>query len=128
MSKSIEQLVSDISVLNGLELAQLSKLLEEKFGVSAAMMSAPAASAAAAPVAEAKSDEKTEYKVELIDAGANKLNVIKAVRTVLKNLGLGETKKLVDDAPVVLSEALSAEEAKVLEKALIEAGAKVKLS
>lgn len=129
MSKtvSIEQLVEQISTLNLLEVADLVKALEEKFGVSAAMsMSAPAmggASEAAAPA-----EEKSEFKVELLEAGAEKIKVIKALREIKKDLGLTEAKKMVDEAPSVIVEAASKDEAKAMKEKLEAAGAKVKLS
>ncbi len=127
MSTKIEQLVNDISGLTALELAQLTKSLEGVFGVSAAM---PAA-AAAAPAAEAgakKEEEKSEYKVELIDVGANKINVIKALRQVNSSLGLTQARELVDNVPSVLAEAASKDDAKKMKETLEAAGAKVKLT
>jgi large subunit ribosomal protein L7/L12 len=126
MSSRIEQLVKDISALTVLELAELTKSLEETFGVSAAM---PVAAVAAAPAAEAKKEEeKSEYKVELIDAGADKIKTIKALRQVKKDLGLTEAKKMAEETPVVLAEAASKDEAKNMKEVLEAAGAKVKLS
>lgn len=126
MSAIVEELVEKIGNLTLVEAAELKKALEDKFGVTAAapmMMGAmmPAA-AAAAPVAE----EKTEFDVELTDAGAQKLNVIKAVRELL-GLGLKEAKEAVDGAPKVLKEAASKDEADSIKKKLEEAGAKVTL-
>lgn len=131
MSKSMENLVKEISGLTVLELAELTKALEAAFGVSAAMPlaagSAAVASAEAAPAGK-KEEEKTEYKVELIDAGANKMNVIKALRQIKKDLGLIEVKKMTEEVPAVIAEAASKEEAKVMKETLEAAGAKVKLS
>lgn len=131
MSKSMENLVKEISGLTVLELAELTKALEAAFGVSAAMPVAAAgaavAGAEAAPAGK-KEEEKTEYKVELIDAGANKINVIKALRQVKKDLGLTEAKKMTEEVPAVIAEAASKEEAKVMKETLEAAGAKVKLS
>jgi large subunit ribosomal protein L7/L12 len=126
MSSNVEKLVTEISGLTVLELADLTKALEEKFGVSASMAIGAAAPAAAAgaPAAE----EKTEFKVELLDAGANKLEALKALRKVKKDLGLIEAKKVVESAPVVIAEAASKDEAQALKEALEAAGAKVKLS
>lgn len=129
MSKtvSIEQLVEQISSLNLLEVADLVKALEEKFGVSAAMsMSAPSAQGGAEAAAPA--EEKSEFKVELLEAGSEKIKVIKALREVKKDLGLTEAKKMVDEAPAVIAEAVSKDEAKAMKEKLEAAGAKVKLS
>ena len=106
-----------------LELNDLVKAIEEKFGVSAAAMAAPAAAGgAAAPVAE----EKTEFNVMLMDAGANKVSAIKAVREIT-GLGLKEAKDLVEGAPKAVKENISKEEAETLKKKLEDAGAKVEL-
>jgi large subunit ribosomal protein L7/L12 len=106
-----------------LELNDLVKAIEEKFGVSAASMAAPAAGGgAAAPAAE----EKTEFNVVLLEAGANKVGVIKAVREIT-GLGLKEAKDLVDGAPKAVKEAVSKADAETAKKKLEEAGAKVEL-
>ena len=107
-----------------MELNDLVKAIEEKFGVSAAAMAAPAAGAgaAAAPVAE----EKTEFTVMLMEAGANKVSVIKAVRE-LTGLGLKEAKDLVDGAPKPVKEGISKAAAEAAQKKLADAGAKVEL-
>ena len=125
-SNVLEKLVTEISGLTVLELADLTKALETKFGVSASMaMSAGApAAAAGAPAAE----EKTEFKVELLDGGPNKIETIKALRKVKKERGLVEAKKLVESTPVVVAEAASKADAQALKEALEAAGAKVKLS
>ena len=117
-------LVSSIEKLSVLDLAELVKVLEEKFGVSAAapMMAMAMPGAAAAAPAE----EKTSFNVELTDAGANKIGVIKAIRAVTA-LGLKEAKDLVDAAPKMVKEGASKEEAEAAKKALEEAGAKVTL-
>lgn len=118
-----QSLVSEIEKMSVLDLAELVKILEEKFGVSSAaptMMAAPAAGGAA--VAE----EKDAFDVELTEAGASKINVIKVVREVTE-MGLKEAKDLVDAAPKVLKEGLKKEEAEALKKKLEEAGAKVTL-
>lgn len=127
MSKSMENLVKEISGLTVLELAELTKALETAFGVSAAMPMAAAAPAAEASAGK-KEEEKTEFKVELVDAGANKINVIKALRQVKKDLGLTEAKKMAEETPSVIAEAASKDEAKVMKETLEAAGAKVKLS
>ena len=126
--KSVETLVETISGLTVLELAELTKALEAKFGVSAAMPMM-AAGAPAAPAAEVKKeDEKSEYKVELLDGGPDKIKTIKALRQAKKDLGLTEAKKMVEEAPVVIAEAASKDDAKQMKEVLEAAGAKVKLS
>ncbi|MEI9993957.1 MAG: 50S ribosomal protein L7/L12 [Rhizomicrobium sp.] len=122
MSK-IEQLVEDLSGLTVLEAADLAKLLEEKWGVSAA---APVAAAAAAPVAAAAAVEKTEFTVVLTDAGDKKINVIKEVRAIT-GLGLKEAKDLVEGAPKEVKADVSKDEAAKIKKQLEDAGAKVEL-
>ncbi|WP_137131966.1 50S ribosomal protein L7/L12 [Rhizobium sp. FY34] len=118
----LAKIVEDLSALTVLEAAELSKMLEEKWGVSAAAPVAVAAAggAAAAPVEE----EKTEFDVILVDAGANKINVIKEVRAIT-GLGLKEAKDLVEGAPKAVKEAVSKGEAADLKKKLEDAGAKV---
>lgn len=105
-----------------LELNDLVKAIEEKFGVSAAAMAAPAAGGAAAAAVE----EKTEFNVVLLEAGANKVSVIKAVREIT-GLGLKEAKDLVDGAPKNVKEAVAKADAETAVKKLIEAGAKAEL-
>ena len=105
-----------------MELNDLVKAIEEKFGVSAAAMSAPAAGGGAAAVAE----EKTEFNVVLLEAGAAKVSVIKAVREIT-GLGLKEAKDLVDGAPKNVKEGISKADAEAAMKKLVEAGAKVEL-
>ena len=107
-----------------LELNELVKAIEEKFGVSAASMAAPAAGGAGAGAAAA--EEKTEFNVVLLEAGAQKVQVIKAVRE-LTGLGLKEAKDLVDGAPKNVKEAVSKADAEAAKKKLEEAGAKVEL-
>ena len=108
-----------------LELNDLVKAIEEKFGVSAAAMAAPAAGGAAAGGAAA-AEEKTEFTVVLTDAGANKVSVIKAVREIT-GLGLKEAKDLVDGAPKAVKEGVSKADAEAAQKKLADAGAKVEL-
>jgi large subunit ribosomal protein L7/L12 len=122
MSK-IEKLVEDLSALTVLEAADLAKLLEDKWGVSAA---APVAAAAAAPVAAAAAIEKTEFTVMLMAAGDKKINVIKEVRQIT-GLGLKEAKDLVEAAPKEVKADVSKDEAAKLKKQLEDAGAKVEL-
>src|SRR5437016_5928272 len=119
----LAKIVDDLSSLTVLEAAELSKLLEEKWGVSAAAPVAVAAAAgAAAPAAVV--EEKTEFDVILLEAGANKINVIKEVRAITA-LGLKEAKDLVDGAPKPVKEAVSKAEAEDIKKKLEGAGAKV---
>lgn len=122
MSK-IEKLVEDLSGLTVLEAADLAKLLEEKWGVSAAAPVAAAAAPGAAAAAPAA--EKTEFTVVLTDAGDKKINVIKEVRTVRPDLGLKEAKDLVEAAPANVLENVSKQVAEDAKKKLEEAGATV---
>jgi large subunit ribosomal protein L7/L12 len=121
----LAKIVEDLSALTVLEAAELSKLLEEKWGVSAAApVAVAAAGGGAAPAAAV--EEKTEFDVILTDAGANKINVIKEVRAITA-LGLKEAKDLVDGAPKPVKEAVSKAEAEDIKKKLEAAGAKVEL-
>ena len=126
MSK-LEKLVDDLSTLTVLEAAELSKLLEEKWGVSAAapvaMAAAPAAGGGAAPAEAA--EEQTEFTVVLTAGGDKKINVIKEVRAVRPDLGLKEAKDLVEGAPQNVKENVSKQEAEEVKKKLEEAGASV---
>ena len=119
----LSKIVEDLSSLTVLEAAELSKLLEEKWGVSAAAPVAVAAAGGAAAPAAAE-EEKTEFDVILVDAGANKINVIKEVRAIT-GLGLKEAKDLVEGAPKPIKEGVSKAEAADLKKKLEDAGAKV---
>ncbi len=122
MSK-LEKLVEDLSALSVLEAAELSKMLEEKWGVSAA---APVAAAAAGPVAVAEAvEEQTEFTVILTAGGDKKINVIKEVRSIRSDLGLKEAKDLVEGAPQPIKENISKQEAEEIKKKLEEAGASV---
>ena len=123
MSK-IEKLVDDLSSLTVLEAADLAKLLEEKWGVSAAAPVAAAAGPAAAAAAPAA--EKTEFTVVLTDAGDKKINVIKEVRAIT-GLGLKEAKDLVEGAPKEVKADVNKDEAAKIKKQLEDAGAKVEL-
>ena len=118
----LNKIVDDLSVLTVMEAAELSKLLEEKWGVSAA---APAVAAAAAPAAEAE-EEKDSFDVVLAAAGDQKINVIKEVRAIT-GLGLKEAKDMVEAAPKVIKEGAKKDEAEALKKQLEAAGAKVEL-
>jgi large subunit ribosomal protein L7/L12 len=121
----LAKIVDDLSALTVLEASELSKMLEEKWGVSAA---APVAVAAAGPAAAAAApaEEKTEFDVVLAAFGDNKINVIKEVRAIT-GLGLGEAKALVEGAPKTVKEAVAKAEAEDIKKKLEAAGAKVEL-
>jgi large subunit ribosomal protein L7/L12 len=121
---NLEQLVDELSKLTVLEAAELSKLLEEKWGVSAAAPVAVAAAPGAAAAAPAA--EKTEFTVVLKDAGEKKINVIKEVRAIT-GLGLKEAKDLVEGAPKDVKADISKDEAEKIKKQLEDAGAKVEL-
>jgi large subunit ribosomal protein L7/L12 len=124
---NLEQLVEDLSKLTVLEAAQLSKMLEEKWGVSAAAPVAVAAVAGGgAPAAAAPVEEKTEFDVILASAGAQKINVIKEVRAIT-SLGLKEAKDLVEGAPKPVKEGVSKEEAAKIKAQLEAAGATVEV-
>jgi len=118
----LNKIVDELSALTILEAAELSKMLEEKWGVSAAAPVAVAAAGAGAAAAE----EKTEFDVILVDGGANKINAIKEVRTIT-GLGLKEAKDLVEGAPKELKKGVSKDEAEKIKKQLEAAGAKVEL-
>jgi large subunit ribosomal protein L7/L12 len=121
----LSKLVDELSTLTVLEAAELSKLLEEKWGVSAAApVAVAAAGGAAAPVEAA--EEKTEFDVILTEAGEKKINVIKEVRAIT-GLGLKEAKDLVEAAPKAVKEAVSKDDAAKFKKQLEEAGAKVEV-
>ena len=120
----LQKIVDDLSSLTVLEAAELAKLLEEKWGVSAAAAVAVAGPAAGGGGAAAPAEEKTEFTVVLTDVGGNKINVIKAVREVT-SLGLKEAKDLVDGAPKTVKEGVSKDEAASIKKKFEEAGAKV---
>ncbi len=127
MSDKVEKLVEEISSLSLIEASELKKALEDKFGVTAAapmMMGGamPAVGGDAAPAAE----EKTEFDVEITEAGDKKLNVIKVVREIT-GIGLKEAKDLVEGAPKIVKEACGKDEANDIKKKLEEAGAKVTL-
>ena len=121
---SREQVVDYLSNLPVIQIADLIKTLEEKWGVKAAPVAVAGPAAAAAPAAAA--EEKTEFTVELKEAGANKINVIKVVREIT-GLGLKEAKDLVEAAPKPLKEGVAKAEAEEFKKKLEEAGAKVEL-
>jgi len=120
---NLEQIIADIKELKLLEVAELVKMMEEEFGVSAA---APVMVAGAAGAGAAAAEEKTEFNVILKDAGASKLGVVKVVKNAT-GLGLKEAKDLVDGAPSTVKEAMPKEEAEKLKAELEEAGATVEL-
>lgn len=120
-----EQLIDHLSGMSVMDMANLIKALEDKWGVKAAPVAVAAGPAAAAAPAEA-APEKTEFNVELTNAGANRINVIKAVREIT-GLGLKEAKELVEGAPKTVKEGLPKAEAEEIKKKLEEAGAKVEL-
>ncbi|WP_018701467.1 50S ribosomal protein L7/L12 [Amorphus coralli] len=122
----MEKLVEELSSLTVMEAAELSKLLEEKWGVSAAAPVAVAAAGGAGGGEAAAAEEQTEFDVILADAGDKKINVIKEVRTIT-GLGLKEAKDLVEGAPKPVKEGASKEEAEEIKKKLEDAGAKVEL-
>jgi large subunit ribosomal protein L7/L12 len=122
---NLQQIVEDLSALTVLEASELSKMLEERWGVSAAApVAAAAVAGTAAPVEEA--EEQTEFDVVLTVVGDKKINVIKEVRAVT-NLGLKEAKDLVESAPKTVKEAVKKEEAEQIKKKLEEAGATVEI-
>ena len=125
---NLEKIVEDLSSLTVLEAAELSKLLEDKWGVSAAApvaFAAPAGGGAAAPAEAA--EEQTEFTVILTAGGDKKINVIKEVRAVRPDLGLKEAKDLVEGAPQNVKENISKQEAEEVKKKLEEAGASVQI-
>ena len=123
MAANLEQLVEDLSQLTVIEAAELSKLLEDKWGVSAA---APVAVAAAAPAEAAVEEEKTEFDLILVSFGEKKINVIKEVRAIT-GLGLKEAKDLVEGAPKPVKEAVTKDEAEEIRAKLEGAGATVEV-
>jgi len=124
---NLEKLVDDLSALTVLEAAELSKLLEEKWGVSAAAPVAVAAAGPAAAAPAAAEEEQTEFTVVLTAGGDKKINVIKEVRGVRPDLGLKEAKDLVEGAPQNVKENVSKQEAEEIKKKLEEAGASVQI-
>ncbi len=128
MSEKLEQIIELLESLTLLEAAELSKTLQERWGVSAAAPVAVAAVPGAAAGAEgAAAEEKTEFDVILKDVGAKKIQVIKAVRQILPNLGLKEAKELVEKAPTPILEGVDKERAEEVKKLLEEQGAVVEI-
>jgi large subunit ribosomal protein L7/L12 len=126
MSK-LEQLVADLSALSVLEAAELSKLLEEKWGVSAAAPVAQVVTSGGPAAPTEVAEEQTEFNVILTDGGDKKINVIKEIRAIRSDLGLKEAKDLVEGAPQTVKENVSKQEAADIKKKLEDAGAKVEL-
>jgi large subunit ribosomal protein L7/L12 len=123
MTEKLDKIMEDLAALSVLEISQLAKMLEDKWGVSAAMATAAAGTVPVTSVVE----EQTEFTVTLESAGDNKINVIKEIR-IITGLGLKESKEMVDGAPKVVKESLGKEEAEAMKAKLEAAGAKVKLS
>jgi large subunit ribosomal protein L7/L12 len=126
MSERVEKIVEDVKGLTLLEASELVKRLEEVLGVSAAAAAPVAVAGAGAAAAAAPAEEQTEFAVILTAIGANKINVIKAVREVT-SLGLKEAKDLVDGAPKAIKEGVSKDEAETIKKKFTEAGATVEV-
>lgn len=126
VEEKVKDLVKQIEELSVLDLAELVKVLEEKFGVSSTPMMAMQAAGGAAAGGEAAAEEKSSYNVELKAAGEQKISVIKAVKEIT-GLGLKEAKDLVDGAPKMVKEGVKKEEAEEMKKKLEEAGAVVEL-
>ena len=126
MAFNKDDFLTALDSMSVMELNDLVKAIEEKFGVSAAAMAAPAAAGGAGGGAAAAAEEKTEFTVQLMEAGAQKVSVIKAVREIT-GLGLKEAKDLVDGAPKPVKEGMNKADAEAAKKKLEEAGAKVEL-
>jgi len=126
-SKNVENIIAEIEKLSVLELADLVKALEDRFGVTAAPAAAPAAVPGVAPAEAAPAEEKATYNVVLSNAGANKISVIKAVRELNQTLGLKEAKDLVESAPKEVLSGVNKSEAEEAKKKLEAAGATVEL-
>lgn len=127
LNEKLQKIAEQIEGLNVLELSELAKYLEEKFGVSGMPMMAAAPAAGGAAASAEPTEEKTEFTVELTEAGANKLGVIKAVRELVPTLGLIDAKKLVESAPKAVLENVKKDAAEEAKKKLEDAGAKVTL-
>lgn len=126
MSSKVDALLEQIKVLTLLEASELVKKMEEAFGVSAAAAAPVMVAGAGAAAGAAPAEEKTEFAVVLTEVGANKINVIKAVREVT-SLGLKEAKDLVDGAPKTIKDGVNKDEAATIKKKFEEAGAKVEV-
>jgi large subunit ribosomal protein L7/L12 len=128
VAKSHEEMVTQIGNMTALELSDLVKAIESTFGVSAASMVAASGAPVEGVAVAAKPEEKSEYKVTLKDAGSEKIKVIKALRKVVPSLNLTDAKAAVDNAPTVVVEAASKDDAKKIKEELEAAGATVELS
>jgi large subunit ribosomal protein L7/L12 len=126
-AKSYEKFIDEIGNMTVLELADLVKALESKFGISAAMPMAAAPAAASAEAAPAVA-EKSEYKVTLKDAGAEKIKVIKVLRELVPNLTLSDAKKMTEETPAIVADSVAKADAEKMKKKLEEVGAKVELA
>jgi len=126
-SSNLTKIVEEIEKLNVIEVSELIKALEDKFGVTAAPMAMAAAPATNSDSDKSDTEAKTEFNVVITDAGANKIAVIKAVREIKTDLGLVEAKNLVDKPPATLLENAKKEDAEAAKTKLEEAGAKVEL-
>jgi len=126
MALSNQEILDAIAAKSVLEVSELIKMMEEKFGVSAAAAAVAVAAPAGGGAAAAPAEEQTEFTVNLLEAGANKVNVIKAVRE-LTSLGLKEAKDLVDGAPKAVKEGVNKADAEAAKKKLEDAGAKVEV-
>ena len=126
MALSNQEILDAIAAKSVMDIVELVKMMEEKFGVSAAVAAAPVAAAGGGGAAAAPAEEKTEFSVILAAAGENKVNTIKAVREVT-GLGLKEAKDLVDGAPKPIKEGISKADADAIKKKMEEAGAKVEV-
>jgi len=122
------KILEEIKKLSVVELAGLVKSIEEEFGVSAAAPAAAVAAAPAAGEAAAPAEEKNEFKVTLKDSGAEKIKVIKALKSAIDGLSLKDAREKIDSAPCVIAEAAPKDDAKKMKEALEAAGAKVELS
>ena len=126
MAVNKEEILSAISAMSVMDVVDLIKMMEDKFGVSATAAVAVAAPAASAGGGEAQAEEKTEFNIHMTKAGDNKINVIKAIRTIT-GLGLKEAKDLVEAAPTVVKEGVNKAQAAEIKKQLEEAGATVEV-
>lgn len=127
-SKGVEEILNLIADMSVKDLAALVKAMEEKFGVSAAMPVAAAAAPVAGAAPAAVAEEKSEFKVTLKDSGADKIKVIKALRSVVNGLSLTDAKNQVEGAPCVIAETAPKDDAKKMKEVLEAAGAKVELA
>jgi len=128
MAEKVEKVFGEIKDMTIMEIANLVKKIEEEFGVSAAAPAAVAAAPAAGGAPAAAEEEKSEFKVTLKDVGAEKIKVIKALRSVVSGLSLKDAKDMAESAPAVVAESAPKDDAKKMKEALEAAGAKVELS